>query len=118
ADKADHYRTRHTAALSENEVVFASEYVIATIGCGTSCTIQSFLNKRTGERLEDSFGGEGGEKIKAVRANSRLVVTAGRNDDDESDLGYYAYFYVLENGRLKRIAKVATTLPECEGHSF
>lgn len=118
ADKKDEFRTRNSSALSENKIVFASEYVISTIGCGTSCVFQSFLSKRTGEQLKDGFGGESGEKIKEVRVDSRLVVTAGPNDENEDDPSFYAYFYVLENGRLKRIAKIPTTLPECEGTDF
>ena len=118
ADKNDDFRTRNSSALSENKIVFASEYVISTIGCGTGCVFQSFLSKRTGEQLQDGFGGEGGEKIKDVRVDSKLVVTAGPNDEDESDPAFYAYFYVLENERLRRIAKVQTTLPECEGSSY
>ena len=118
ADKNDDFRTRNSNALTENPIVFASEYVISTIGCGTSCVFQSFLSKRTGEQLKDGFGGEGGEKIKEVRVDSNLVVTAGPNDENENDPNFYAYFYVLENARLKRIAKVQTTLPECEGTDY
>ena len=118
ADKSDDFRTRHSNALAENPIVFASEYVISTIGCGTSCVFQSFLSKRTGEQLKDGFGGEGGEKIKEVRVDSNLVVTAGPNDENENDPNFYTYFYVLENARLKRIAKVQTTLPECEGTDY
>lgn len=118
ADKKDDFRTRNSNALSENRIVFASEYVISTIGCGTSCVLQNFLSKRTGEQLKDGFGGEGGEKIKEVRVDSKLVVTAGPNDENEDDPSFYAYFYVLENDRLRRIAKLQTTLPECEGTDF
>ncbi len=114
ANKSDQFRTRNSAALAENQVVFASEYVISTIGCGTSCVFQSFLSKRTGEQLEDGFGGEGGERIKAVKPDSLLVVTAGPNDADENDPKFYAYFYVLKNGKFERILKKETTLPECE----
>lgn len=118
ADKNDDFRTRHSDALSHNKIVFSSEYVISTIGCGTSCVFQVFLSKRTGEQLKDGFGGEGGEKIKEVRVDSNLVVTAGPNDENEDDPNFYAYFYLLENGRLRRIAKVQTALPECEGVEF
>lgn len=118
ADKNDYFRTRHSNALANNEIVFASEYVIATVGCGTGCVFQSFISKKTGNLLQDSFGGEGGEEIKEVRVDSRLVVTAGTNDEDESDPNYYAYFYLLEDGKLNRVAKVQTSLPECEKSSF
>ena len=114
ADKSDPFRTRNSTALAENPVVFASEYVISTIGCGTSCVFQSFLSKRTGKQLDDSFGGEGGERIKAVKPDSLLVVTAGPNDADENDPKFYAYFYILKNGKFERIFKKETILPECE----
>lgn len=113
ANPSDEYRTLKSAALAANEIVFGSEYVVFSIGCGAGCLFQGFLSKKTGKELEDGFGGEGGEKIKAVRPNSLLVVTAGHNDADEGDPGYYAYFYVLRNGKLDRIAKRKTTLPEC-----
>lgn len=115
ANSNDDFRTRKTEALQQNEIVFAGEYVIATFGCGTGCRIQSLLSKKTGQELADGFGGEEGELIKAVKRNSRLLVTAGKHPDNPDDLNYYAMFYVLEHGRLKRIAIVPTTLPECEG---
>lgn len=115
ANKSDPFRTRNSAALAENPVVFASEYVISTIGCGTSCVFQGFLSKRTGEQLNDGFGGENGERIKAVKPDSLLVVTAGPNDADENDPKFYAYFYILKDGKFERIFKKETTLPECEG---
>ena len=115
ANANDDYRTVKTAALQENEVVFAGEYVIVTIGCGAGCRFQSLLSKKTGKELGDGFGGEGGELIKAVKTSSRLLVSAGKHPDNDNDPLYYAMFYVLENNRLNRIAMVPTVLPECEG---
>ena len=100
------YKTRLDAALQQLPE-FAGEYVAATWGCGTSCTVTSFVNKRTGKLLNESFGGESGPFIVKYKLDSNLLVAQGPViDDQEKEIGYAAYFYVLENDNLKLIKTI------------
>ncbi|WP_168380020.1 hypothetical protein [Acinetobacter indicus] len=93
------YRTRLQEALNQ-DVEFAGEYVVAEWGCGSSCVIHSFINKRTGVVLDHVFGGEGGPFLKEVYLNSRLVKAFGEN---EADGKFYTYYYLLEGNQLKLV---------------
>jgi hypothetical protein len=114
ADKSDMFRTLNSEALAEKPVMFASEYVISTIGCGAGCAFQIFLSKKTGKQLDDVFGGEGPERIKLVNPDSLLVVTAGQNNAHGDEPRFYAYYYVLKNGKFEKIYEEETILPECK----
>lgn len=110
-DTARDFRSRFGDALSDKPS-FAGEYVAVEWGCGTGCVVQHFVNKRTGRVLEDGFGGECGERIEAMRVDSRLLVTAGPVcDDDFNEVGFKASFYVLENERLRLISERAIERP-------
>lgn len=116
ADRKDPYRTRNAEALKDNKIVYASEYVISSIGCGTACLTQRFVSKRTGELLPDQLNDSGEERIKEVNPESLLVITAGPEDDANGKRQFFKYYYVLENGKFKRLARVAADLPECQGN--
>ncbi|WP_335960089.1 hypothetical protein [Acinetobacter bereziniae] len=98
---ANMFRTRLRAALKEKPD-FAGEYVTTMWGCGASCRMYSFVNKRTGQLLADGFGGEARtEDVIATRANSRLLVTQEEHMDQnyEGDQ-VITRFYVLEKTAL------------------
>ena len=100
------YQTRLSDAFQQAPE-FAGEYVVASWGCGTSCTVTSFVNKRTGKLLNESFGGESGPFIVKYKLDSNLLVAQGPViDDQEKEIGYAAYFYVLENDNLKLIKTI------------
>ena len=106
-DTAKTFRTRLRDALTDGEISAAGEYVQAGWGCGTSCYYGTFVNKRTGQVVENGIGGEGGERIVGLDSRSRLVISEGPElDDDYNELGYFAYFYELTDARLVLIEKV------------
>jgi len=99
------YKTRFTEALKESPN-FAGEYIITVWGCGTNCAIYSFINKRTGKVLENTFGGELGESVAVAKPDSRLLITKAEIvDNDYETLGYMAYYYILQNTKFKKIGE-------------
>ena len=104
---ANMFRTRLRAALEEKPD-FAGEYVTTMWGCGASCRIYSFINKRTGQLLADGFGGETRpEDVIATRANSRLVVTQQEHMDQNYEVDQVTTrFYILEKNRLKLLKTI------------
>ena len=117
-DLAKNFRTRLSEVLSDKPV-FAGEYVSATWGCGTSCAITAFVNKRTGKTLEETFGGEYGPYLSEARIDSKLIVAEGPVlDKDYNDTGSYAaYFYALEDGELKLIRTIPIKRPDDADHN-
>ncbi|MBJ9373166.1 MULTISPECIES: hypothetical protein [Acinetobacter] len=104
---ANMFRTRLRAALKEKPD-FAGEYVKTMWGCGASCRMYSFVNKRTGKLLADGFGGEARtEDVIATRANSRLLVTQEEHMDQnyEGDQ-VITRFYVLEKNGFKLLKTI------------
>ena len=113
-DTAKTFRTRLRAALQEKPN-FAGEYVVTMWGCGMGCRSYNFVNKRTGEVLSESFGGEEGQEVDSFKANSRLLVTLSEVYEDNSDTAnYYAYFYELKDKKFHLIKKVKTEKPQDE----
>ena len=107
------FRTRLSEAL-KRKPDFAGEYVTVMWGCGTSCRIYSFVNKRTGKLLKDSFGGEERqEDVIFTDPRSRLLVTQEeiKNEDYEVE-SLTLRMYVLENQRLKLIKTVKNVAPQ------
>lgn len=101
------FRTRLRDALKEKPD-FAGEYVITMWGCGASCRMYSFVNKRTGKLLSDGLGGEERqEDIVASKANSRLLVTEEENRDENWEVkSITTRFYILDKGKLKQIKSI------------
>ncbi len=101
------FRTRLRDALKEKPD-FAGEYVITMWGCGASCRMYSFVNKRTGKLLSDGLGGEERqEDIVASKANSRLLVTEEENMNENWEVkSITTRFYILDKGKLKQIKSI------------
>lgn len=101
------FRTRLREALKEKPD-FAGEYVITMWGCGASCRVYSFVNKRTGKLLADGFGGEGSqEDVIASKATSRLLVTQEENMNEDWEVeSVTTRFYVFENNKFKLLKTV------------
>lgn len=128
SDFAKEYRSRLTEAMSDAPV-FAGEYVATGWGCGSGgCYVQALVNKRTGKAIETTFGAHNvtvdfenfveervGEEIEAMKVDSSLLVTREvTEDDDGNPHEYFAKFYVIDNGQLKLIKKVAIPKPAPE----
>lgn len=117
-DTAKLFRTRLREALTQ-EPEFAGEYVMAVWGCGTECRSYTFVNKRTGQVIEQSFGGEDGDEPEKFKLNSNLLVAHGTEyDNDYNEIGYHASFYVLENDKFRLIKRVPTEKPAEEEESY
>ena len=115
SELARNFRTRLGDAMKEDEVAFAGEYVLTGWGCGTGgCYIQALVNKRTGHVIDTTFDAYStfandkeirlGEEIESMRTDSTLLVTREVSEDPPHQ--HFANFYVLENGRLKRIKQL------------
>ncbi|WHZ42574.1 hypothetical protein QNM34_10045 [Rahnella bonaserana] len=106
------FRTRFTEAM-QGPVVFAGEYARAEWGCGGSgCYMISFINKRTGRALHESFTAYGtelegskpvGEEILYINKSSKLLVTYEVNEYSRK---HFYNYYVLQNESLNLIKKV------------
>ena len=106
-DTARTFKTRLREALSEGEISAAGEYTLAGWGCGMSCFINTFVNKRTGQVIEDGIGGESGEGIVGLDMHSRLIITEGPELNEKfEEIGYFAFFYELADTKLTLIKKV------------
>lgn len=105
-ETAQTFKTRLREGLTEGEIDAAGEYTAVGWGCGAGCFYFTYVNKRTGQVVEDGIGGESGEKLAGMDRNSRLVITEGAElDDDYNELGYYAFFYELVDNKLNLIKK-------------
>ena len=111
SETARTFKTKLSEGLADGQVAFAGEYAVAGWGCGTQCYVTTLVSKRTGHVVEKGFGGEDGELIMKMEPSSRLLVAEGPEMDDQyNQIGYFAYFYVMENGELQLVKK--TPLPE------
>lgn len=100
------FKTRLSAALSQKPV-FAGEYVLTGWGCGAECLSYTFVNKRTGQVVEQDFGGETGDEIQKYKLDSNLLITRGSEfDDDYNEIGSNTNYYLMKNGKLELIKKV------------
>ncbi|WP_111858078.1 hypothetical protein [Acinetobacter sp. CFCC 10889] len=109
------FRTRLREALKEKPD-FAGEYVITMWGCGASCRVYSFVNKRTGKLLAGGFGGEESqEDVIDSRANSRLLVTQEENMNENWEVeSLTTRFYLFENNKFKLLKTVKAPAPKEE----
>ena len=106
-DTAKTYKTRLREALTDGKIFAAGEYTLAGWGCGMSCFYELFVNKRTGQVVENGIGGESGERIVGLDMHSRLIITEGPELNDKyEEIGYVAYFYELADTKLTLIKKV------------
>lgn len=117
SEDAKLFRTRLRDALKDKPN-FAGEYVMTMWGCGMGCRSYSIVNKRTGQLLSEGFGGEGGEDVKDIEANSRLVITEGAQymEDDVDEyvshkVGYNRNYYVLKGQKFQLIKRVPIKEP-------
>jgi len=112
------FRTRFTEAM-QGPVVFAGEYARAEWGCGGSgCYMISFINKRTGRALHESFTAYGtelegsksvGEEILYINKSSKLLVTYEINEYSKK---HFYNYYALQNESLNLIKKVPDDRPQ------
>ncbi|MEN5171580.1 hypothetical protein ABE427_02425 [Acinetobacter higginsii] len=105
-ETAKDFKTRLSAALSQKPV-YAGEYVLAAWGCGTECVSYTFVNKRTGQVVEQGFGGELGDEIQKYKLDSNLLISKGYEfNENYEEIGTSTNFYLMKNGKLELIKKI------------
>lgn len=112
------YRTLLGQQLKEEGVNFAGHYTLATVGCGTGCSISAIIDTRTGRAFfpKELSGWTGivgdydppeGEEPWTFRADSRLIRMIGRaniggaNEERHAPSGIY--YYEWGNNRLRLV---------------
>ena len=124
------YRTLLRQQQRESGVNFAGRYTLASVGCGTGCSVTAIIDARTGaahfpDQLNGWTGIVGdydppeGEDTWAYRAGSRLLRIVGRprigREDEERYGPSGIYYYVWENGRLRQVGfKPVGSYPEAD----
>jgi hypothetical protein len=117
---AKSFRTRFRDALTQAPN-FAGEYVATGWGCGTSCGITAFVNKRTGQVINFTFGGEQGPSAYRFSVNSNLLVAVdsewlmgwgdGAIKDDKGNWKYQAHYFTFDGTSFREVATVPITTP-------
>jgi hypothetical protein len=112
------YRTLLRRQQREEGVNFAGRYTLASVGCGTGCSITAFIDARTGrahfpEELNGWTGIVGdydppeGEDTWVYHANSRLLRVTGRPNIGEPTEERHGpsgiYYYAWDGTRLRRV---------------
>ena len=115
---ARHYRTLLREQQRSEGINFAGHYTLASVGCGTGCSITAIIDARTGkayfpDELEGwtSIVGDyefaEGEDIRTFRAGSRLLRAVGRPNigrgDEERHGPSGIYYYQWVNQRLRLV---------------
>ncbi|HEV2860565.1 MAG TPA: hypothetical protein VGX48_06145 [Pyrinomonadaceae bacterium] len=112
------YRTLLRRQQRESGVNFAGHYTLASVGCGTGCSVTAIIDARTGaahfpSQLNGWTGIVGdydppeGEDTWEYRADSRLLRILGRPGIGREDEERYGpsgiYYYVWDGGRLRQV---------------
>ena len=112
------YRTLLRQQIKEAGVNFAGRYTLASVGCGTGCSITAFIDARTGRAFfpKELAGWTGivgdyeipdGEESWTYRPNSRLLRLVGRPNIGAIDEERYGasgiYYYEWSNQRLRLV---------------
>jgi hypothetical protein len=112
------FRTAIRQQLREEGVNFAGHYTLASMGCGTGCSIVAIVDARTGrayfpKELEGwtsivgDYDPPEGEDVWTYRAGSRLLRAVGRPNigraGEERHGASGIYYYEWTNRRLRQV---------------
>lgn len=112
------FRTLMGQQLREEGANFAGHYTLASVGCGTGCSITAVIDTRTGQAFfPNEFEGwtgivgdyeiPEGEDSWTYRASSRLLKAIGRPNIGKPGEERYGpsgiYFYEWKNNRLRQV---------------
>lgn len=112
------YRTLMRRRQREEGVNFAGRYTLASVGCGTGCSVTAFIDARTGRAhfprelngwtgIVGDYDPPEGEDTWSYRRDSRLLRLVGRpNIGREGEERYGPsgiYFYEWRGGRLRLV---------------
>ncbi len=108
-------------AIENQEVDFAGHYIATNWSCGMWCSINAFIDVKTGKvswspvstevclpHLENEFVCDGNFTSVEYRIDSKLVVffgfRYGKNFDEEGEKGFH--YYKFENGRFIHLKSI------------
>lgn len=112
------YRTLMGQQIKDAGVNFAGRYTLASVGCGTGCSISAIIDARTGRaffpnellgwtNIVGDYEAPEGEEPWTYRADSRLLRVVGRaNIGRVGEERYGAsgiYYYEWRNNRLRLV---------------
>lgn len=112
------YRTLLGLQIKEAGVNFAGRYTLASVGCGTGCSISAIIDARTGRAffpneflgwtsIVGDYEPAEGEELWTYRAGSRLLRVVGRPNIGETGEERYGasgiYYYEWRNNRLRLV---------------
>jgi hypothetical protein len=115
---ARHYRTLLRRQQHEEGVNFAGGYTLASVGCGTGCSITAVIDARTGRAhfplelngwtgIVGDYDPPEGEEPWEYMADSRLLRATGRptvgDPRDERHGPSGIYYYAWDGARLRRV---------------
>lgn len=124
------YRTLMRQQLKEGGVNFAGRYTLASVGCGTGCSISAIIDARTGRAFfPEAFNGwtsivgdydlPEDEDFFTFRPDSRLLKAVGRPNIGRTGEERYGpsgvYYYEWVNNRLRLVKTVRVgSYPEAD----
>lgn len=127
---ARRYRTLMRRQQRDEGVNFAGRYTLATVGCGTGCSIAAVIDARTGRAsfptelygwtsIVGDYDPPEGEEWWAYRADSRLLRIIGRPNigrpGEERHGPSGIYYYEWARGRLRQVSFTpAGSYPEAD----
>lgn len=112
------YRTLLGQQVKEAGVNFAGHYTLASVGCGTGCSISAIIDARTGRAffpneflgwtsIVGDYEPPEGEELWTFRAGSRLLRVVGRSNIGRTGEERYGasgiYYYEWINNRLRLV---------------
>jgi hypothetical protein len=115
---ARRYRTLLREQQQDEGVNFAGRYTLATVGCGTGCSITAIIDARTGGAhfpvelngwtgIVGDYDPPEGEEPWEYRADSKLLRATGRpsvgDPRDERHGPSGIYYYAWDGARLRRV---------------
>jgi hypothetical protein len=118
---ARHYRTLLREQQRDEGVNFAGRYTLASVGCGTGCSITAVIDARTGRAhfppelngwtgIVGDYDPPEGKEPWEYRADSKLLRATGRpsvgDPRDERHGPSGIYYYAWDGARLRRVGFV------------
>jgi len=115
---ARHYRTLLRQQQRDEGVNFAGSYTLASVGCGTGCSITAIIDARTGKAhfplelnawtgIVGDYDPPEGEEPWEYHADSRLLRATGRpnvaDPRDERHGPSGIYYYAWDGARLRQV---------------
>jgi len=127
---ARHYRTLMRQQQRDEGVNFAGSYTLASVGCGTGCSITAIIDARTGKAhfpkelngwtgIVGDYDPPEGEEPWEYHADSRLLRLIGRPNIGQPREERYGpsgiYFYAWDGTRLRQVGfKPVGSYPEAD----